>query len=336
MSAAVVVKAAPAPARPKACKTMVSIQRDLQEWWNALAAGIEKPFDSGLRGLDKKSMGWLCPQDLTILAGRPGAGKSALAQQIAEYVAKSGQWVLFLSLDMPGRDLVLRRAARQSKYPLGMLKSGIGVTEEVAKSLEWLIADVANTKIEVVDTIFDIATLMKTADEFAAWVASTGEKLGLVIIDHLQKTEAVGQNRNLELAVVTKELKHAAKRLNVPVLALSQLGREVESQNRRPRLSDLRDSGNIEQDADTVAYVHRDDCYTSADEHTGLAEIGLLKLRCGANNDTITMRFDGPSMTFSDVEDAPRARRVPGIAAAVTTPRWIPRANRPKAELFPE
>ena len=328
MSAAVAVKPATVLKCPKSCKSLVDIQRELQNMWEAMAAGLEKPFDSGIPELDQKFMGWLCRQDLTVLAGRPGAGKTALAQQVAEHVANSGQGVLFLSLDMPGRDIVLRRSARRSGHALGMLKSGTGVTEEIANSLSWLIDDISDTRMHIVDDVFSITDLSKTADEFVAWLASMGQKPGLVVLDHLQKTEAVAQNRNLELGVITKELKIMAKRLNVPVLALSQLGREVEAQNRKPKKSDLRDSGNIEQDADTILYVHRDDCNAEVAARDGLADVGSLKLRSGAVGDELKLRFDGPTLTFRALGEAPvrgARRALPGMAVA--EPRWTPRAR---------
>jgi len=229
---------------------------------------------SGLRDLDKK-MGGLHPSDLLILAGRPGMGKSALATKIAFGAAKALRaeareigpdvapkaTVAIFSLEMSSEQLATRLLSEESRISSDRIRRGDIAQRDFDKFVE-VSRDIAALPIEIDDTPALTLSAMRTRCRRL----KRTKGLALIVVDYLQLMRpSVGtrpENRVLEISQITQGLKAIAKELAVPVLALSQLSRAVESrEDKRPQLSDLRESGTIEQDADAVMFIYRDEYY---------------------------------------------------------------------------
>jgi replicative DNA helicase len=286
---------------------------------------------TGLKDLDSK-MGGLQASDLIIIAGRPGMGKTALATNVAYNVARAwrgevradghidtvnGGIVGFFSLEMSAEQLATRIIAEQSGIPSSTIRRG-GINERDFEKIK----DVA---IELQHLPFFIdETGGLTVAQLAARARRLKRQKGLdlLIIDYIQllqgTTRRAQENRVQEVTEITTSLKALAKELNVPVVALSQLSRQVESRDdKRPQLSDLRESGSIEQDADVVMFVFREEYYLSnkeprpgTDEYTkwqvemaavhGRAEIIIGKQRHGPTG-TVNVQFDAAVTRFDNL-----------------------------------
>jgi replicative DNA helicase len=274
---------------------------------------------TGLSALDRL-LGGLHKSDLIVLAGRPSMGKTALATNIAFAAAQahraepgedgqlrtvSGAHVGFFSLEMSGEQLVTRILAEQAGVPSERLRRGqlnnaeMDRVFDVAKSLEGLPLHVDEAPALTIAGLRTRARRLKRT-----------HGLDLIVVDYLQLCESGRKDgRVQEVSEITRGLKTLAKELDVPVLALSQLSRKVEDRtDKRPQLSDLRDSGSIEQDADVVMFVYREEYYlergSDADRArlasvAGLAEVHIAKQRHGPTG-TAYLRFDGPTTRFSD------------------------------------
>lgn len=211
----------------------------------------------GLPTLDEKTTG-LNPGELWVLAARPGHGKSAFAMDVAVAAAREGTSVLVCSLEMQIEQLATRTLCAMAKLPLSLTRRGALQEDEMAR-VKRAVDEGSALPIWWYDdpdaTILDIRSK-------ARWVKQRDPRLGLVVVDYLQLVETAGDQRpearHLEVAQISRGLKKLAGELGLPVLALSQISREVEKGNRAPQLSDLRESGAIEQDADGVIFIHRD------------------------------------------------------------------------------
>jgi replicative DNA helicase len=291
-------------------------------------------ISTGMRDLDQR-LGGLQSSDLIIIAGRPGMGKTALATNIAFNIAKvfeeetdevgtiktlNGGKVGFFSLEMSAEQLATRVVAEQSGIPSYKIRQGRITEEEFYK-----LSDVARL-IERVPLFID-QTGGLSINQVAARARRLKRTKGLdvLVIDYLQLlsgSSKKGENRVQELTEITTSLKALAKELNVPVVALSQLSRQVESRDdKRPQLSDLRESGSIEQDADVVMFVYREEYYLKnrepkpgTEEHFkwqaemeqshGRAEVIIGKQRHGPTG-TVQLQFDAEVTRFTDMaEDA--------------------------------
>lgn len=213
---------------------------------------------SGLRELDKITTGFH-ETDLIILAGRPGMGKTALALNIARNVAvKFNRPVAFFSLEMGAKQLALRLISAESAIPLQKIRTGMLKEEEyvqIAKNIGFL----SQAPLYIDDTPgLNILTLRSRARRLKAEA-----DIQLLVVDYLQLMEGPrSESRQIEITMISRALKNLAKELNIPVIALSQLSRAVESRtDKKPLLSDLRESGAIEQDADLVMFVYRPEYY---------------------------------------------------------------------------
>jgi replicative DNA helicase len=287
---------------------------------------------TGLKDLDTK-MGGLQQSDLIIIAGRPGMGKTALATNIAYNVARAWQGdvradghintvnggiVGFFSLEMSAEQLATRIIAEQTSIPSSTIRRG-GIQE-----LDF--EKISNVAIELQHLpLFIDETGGLTVAQLAARARRLKRQKGLdlVVIDYIQllqgSTRRALEGRVQEVTEITTSLKALAKELNVPVLALSQLSRQVESRDdKRPQLSDLRESGSIEQDADVVLFVFREEYYLSnkeprpgSEEHAkwqlemaavhGTAEIIIGKQRHGPTG-TVNLQFDAAVTRFDNLE----------------------------------
>ena len=236
--------------------------------------------------LDKMTMGFQ-PSDLVIIAARPSMGKTSLAMNIAENVAiEDGKVVGVFSLEMSKEALLMRMLASYAKVDSTKLRSGFLGKEEMAK-LTHAMEGLMQAKLFIDDTPGISVTEMRSK---ARRLRQQEGRLDLIIVDYLQLMSAVPiggkrfENRTQEVSAISRGLKAVAKELKVPVMALSQLSRAPESRggDHRPQLSDLRESGSIEQDADVVAFIFREEVYKKDDpDLEGVAEIILAKQRNG-------------------------------------------------------
>ncbi len=256
-------------------------------------------LSSGLRDLDMKING-LNKSDLLLVAARPAMGKSAFALNIGVNVAKKyDKTVAIFNLEMSKEQLAMRLLANESFIELQKLATG-KLTEEEWTKLGMAASVLSQTDIRIDDnptvTVADINAKCRRLDN-----------LGLVIIDYLQLMQGSGygkggDNRVTVVGEISRALKIMAKELNVPVICLSQLSRAVESRtDKRPILSDLRESGAIEQDADSVMFLYRDEYYNENTEEKGVAECIVAKNRHGETG-TVKLQWVGQYQMFSDRE----------------------------------
>ena len=234
---------------------------------------------TGFKDLDKLTAG-LQPSDLIIIAGRPSMGKTSFCLNIAEHIAlQQKETVAIFSLEMAREQLVTRLLCSEARIDSSRLRSGF--IDEV----EWMrLTDAAGRLSESPIFIDDMgqASVFEMRAKTRRLKSTKG--LGLVIVDYLQLMKSAGkvESREREISEISRSLKAMAKELNVPVIALSQLNRGVEArQDKRPMLSDLRESGAIEQDADIVGFIYRDEVYNRDTPDAGIAEFNVVKHRNG-------------------------------------------------------
>lgn len=258
-------------------------------------------------------LGGMQRSDLLVLAGRPGMGKSALMLSIAyTAVLSQGFRTAIFSLEMSKKQLMQRLLSYESHIALYRLRNGF------IQDHEWEILMEARERLATERLqIDDTGGLSLSALRSKARRLKASGGLDLIIVDYLQlmhadASENRSRNREQEIAEVSKGLKELAKELDVPVLALAQLSRAVESrQSKVPQLSDLRESGSIENDADVVMFVYRDDYYNGqASLRPGTADIIIAKHRNGPVGD-VALRFVGEETRFVDI-DYPSAREMRG------------------------
>ena len=257
-------------------------------------------LSTGLRDLDYKING-LNKSDLLLVAARPGMGKSAFALNLAVNVArKYKKTVAIFNLEMSREQLAMRLLASESFIELQKLSTG-KLSEE-----EWTKLCMASSALSQLDIRIDDNPSVTVAD-INAKCRRLGDNLGLVVIDYLQLMQGSGNgkssdNRVTVVSDISRSLKIMAKELNVPVVCLSQLSRAVESRtDKRPILSDLRESGAIEQDADSVMFLYRDDYYNKDTEEQGVTECIVAKNRHGETG-PIKMQWLGQYQLFTDRE----------------------------------
>ncbi len=269
----------------------------------------ENPSDitgvpTGFGDLDQKTAG-LQPGDLIIVAGRPSMGKTAFALNIAEHVALHPSVrmpVAIFSMEMSSSQLALRMLSSIAKIDQHKLRTG-RLTNDEWPHLTDAIDKLNDTSIHVDETPALNALEVRAR---ARRLKREYGKLGLVVIDYLQLMSASsqGENRATEISEISRSLKALAKELEVPVIALSQLSRAVEQRNdRRPMMSDLRESGAIEQDADVILFIYRDEVYfPEKEEAKGRAEVIIGKQRNGPIG-RIDLTFLGRFTRFANFQD---------------------------------
>ena len=250
---------------------------------------------TGLDDLDKR-LGGLEGGDLLILAGRPSMGKSALAVNIADNVSHNGKSVMLFSLEMPDRQIALRIMAARSGKSMESLRSGDKFTDSELDMLAVIAGKAKNQNLLVDDKpAVSVAYIRSKARQY-----KNKYGLDMIVIDYLQLMTGKGDNRTQEVGGISRGLKALAKELNIPIIALAQLNRGLEDRaNKRPVMSDLRDSGEIEQDADIVLMLYRDEVYDDRSPHKGLAELIIRKQRNGALG-TVFLTYRGAIMRFDN------------------------------------
>lgn len=240
--------------------------------------GTDNAMPTGFHSLDAKLAGGFRRGNLVIIAGRPGMGKTALAGCIAFAAASSGVPTLFLSMEMSDTELADRLIAIAGRVPLDDILAG-NMKGEAGDRIMAGTARLHEMPLLVDEqgglSYFDIASKARSVRR--------QHGLGLLVIDYLQLATGEGDNRNSQIEGITRGLKALAKELEIPIIALSQLSRSCEARpNKRPMLSDLRESGAIEQDADIVLMCYRDEYYNAASPDAGTAEIIVAKNRQGS------------------------------------------------------
>jgi replicative DNA helicase len=258
-------------------------------------------LETGFVDLDRITAG-LHPSDLVIVAARPGLGKTSLCLNIAEHVAiRKKKTVGIFSLEMSKEQLVKRLLCSESRIDASRVNTGY-LNKEDWSRLSRAAGDLSETKI----FIDDMASITVAELRSKSRRLSLEHGLDLIIVDYLQLMSGSGarfENRTQEISQVSRGLKGVAKELNVPVIAVSQLSRAVESrtgEHRRPQLSDLRESGSIEQDADLVMFIYREDMINPTEENNGLAELIIGKQRNGPTG-TIQLAFSKQFTRFDSL-----------------------------------
>ena len=254
---------------------------------------------TGFYDLDYKTAG-LQPSDLILIAARPSMGKTAFALNIAEYVAlKSNVTTAVFSLEMSQDQLVKRVLAMNSRVDSQAIRTGNLSGEDWALLMESARL-VGNSNLVIDDTsAISVSELRSKCRKL-----KLEKNLGLVIIDYLQLMTAgrKSESRQQEISEISRSLKSLAREINVPVVALSQLSRAVEQRpDKRPMLSDLRESGAIEQDADVVMFIYRDDYYNRDTEEPGVSEIIIGKQRNGPVG-TVKLAWQAQFTKFANLE----------------------------------
>jgi len=286
----------------KESKDVVNLKDIMSEEFERLETvyqnkGATTGTSSGFIHFDDMTSGFH-PSDLVIIAARPSMGKTAFALNLALNAAmKENCGILLFSLEMSSSQLLQRLLAVEAGIGLQKIRNGFLADDEWGR-LGVASGRLANAEINIADvpnvTVLEIRAMARRL--------KAAGKLDMILIDYLQLISGAGKNesRQQEISDISRALKGIARELNVPVIALSQLSRATEQRaDRRPMLSDLRDSGAIEQDADMVVFLYRDDYYNEESELKGITEIIIGKQRNGPVG-TVQLRFFHEMTKFSD------------------------------------
>ena len=280
---------------------LVPLQETLLETYDEIEGRYNQDklpgLQTGFYDLDSMTSG-LQPSDLIILAGRPSMGKTAFGLNMARHLAGNYNLpVALFSLEMSKEQLSQRLLASEAKVESNRLRSG-RLTQQDYQKLSHAIGTLSEVPIYIDDTA--TLTVMEMRSQARRLQAERGQ-LGLVLLDYLQLMEGGGDNRVQELSRITRSLKTLAREVKAPVIALSQLSRGVEQRtNKRPMLSDLRESGSIEQDADLVVMLYRDAYYNPDTPDRDLAEVIITKHRNGPTG-TVKLLFNAELTEFRNV-----------------------------------
>lgn len=283
---------------------LIPFQEMIDETWERIEklaenTGQMRGVPSGFKDLDNKLSGFQ-KSDLIILAARPSVGKSSLALDFARNAAvKSGVPTAIFSLEMGKEQLVDRMLSAQSQVDGWKLRTAKLSLDDEFERLQQGMHELMKAPLYIDDTAANTVLNMRSMLRRI----NSSKPIGLVIVDYLQ---LMGTSKNYDNMVnqvteISRSLKGLAKEFNVPVIALSQLSRAVESRGGRPRLSDLRDSGSIEQDADVVMFIHREDKYGENTERKNIVEILIEKHRNGPTG-IVELYFDDKKTSFVSVE----------------------------------
>ncbi|MCP5180638.1 MAG: replicative DNA helicase [Pseudomonadales bacterium] len=280
---------------------------------NEILAGavkrVQELFDSkgnitglstGFDDLDDETAG-LQKSDLIIVAGRPSMGKTSFSMNIAEHAAMTGKGaVLVFSMEMPAEQLVMRMLASLGRIDFSRLRTG-NLKDEDWSRFTGAVAQLKDKQLFIDDTPALTPTEMRSRARRIARQANGG--IGLIVVDYLQlmRTANEAENRVNEISEISRSLKGLAKELSCPLIALSQLNRSLEGRaDKRPMMSDLRESGAIEQDADLILFIYRDEVYNDASPDKGIAEIIIGKQRNGPIG-TVRLQFNGSLTKFENL-----------------------------------
>jgi replicative DNA helicase len=276
---------------------MPALIDQIDEWHNN--PGGLRGLPTGFDEFDRKT-GGLRPGDLVIVAGRPSMGKTTFAVNMAEFAALQGgvkASVAIFSMEMPSEQLMTRMLSSIGRVSLGHIRSG-QISDDDWPRITGAAGQLSEARIFIDET----PALTPTELRARARRVHREHGLGLVVVDYLQLMQVPGNNENraTEIAEISRGLKALAKELRVPVIALSQLNRGVEQRvDKKPVMSDLRESGAIEQDADMILLIYREEVYDKNTTKKGIAEIDLAKHRNGETG-TFLLTFQGQYSRFAN------------------------------------
>lgn len=258
-------------------------------------------IQTGLAKLDEKICGLVGGQ-MIVVAGRPAMGKTALAFGFIRHAAEQGKYVQVFSLEMGGIELSKRMISMASGVPGERIRRGTLTSEDFKALAE------ANERIKTLPIMLDDEPRQDMAKiRASARRAARMGQLDMIVIDYLQliaSPPGMAAKRQEAITDISREMKLLAKELNVPLVVLSQLNRNLEQRpDKRPVMSDLRESGAIEQDADVILFIYRDEVYNPNTLDTGIAEIIVGKQRAGSVG-TVRVRFDNETTRFADLKEA--------------------------------
>jgi len=280
----------------------------MNEMLKGTLEAIQSEFDSdgefsglatGYKDLDERWSG-LKPHNLIYIAGRPAMGKTSLALNIAENAASNGKSVVFFSMEMSHDELTRKCLSSMGRVSFTRL------TKASLREVDWPKLTAGYSRLKDKNMFVDDRGGLTVA-QIRGRCYQIQKKCGLdlVVIDYLQLMRGPGQSRENEIGGISRSLKELAKEMDCPVIVISQLNRQCEQRpNKRPILSDLRDSGSLEQDANIVAFVYRDDVYNEDSSIKGVAEIITRKFR-GGKIGTDCMEWKGDMQRFDDLEHRP-------------------------------
>ncbi len=293
----------------KSRQSFRSLHDEMHDALNYVEALMERDGEltgvpTGFKDFDEKT-GGLQPGELIVIAARPSMGKTALALNIARNASVDhGKKVAIFSLEMTKRALTLRLLASEAKVDFSSFRRGFGSDRDHSSLVD------AASRLSGADIWIDDSGLITILEIKAKCRRLASERgLDMVIVDYLQLAHADTpmSRKDLEIAEISHGLKALAKELDIPVMALSQLNRGPEQRDpdkRRPNMGDLRESGAIEQDADVIAFIYRDEVYNPTEENRGLAELIVAKQRNGPTG-TVRLSFEARYANFRDLADAP-------------------------------
>ena len=319
-------------ARPRGAKSM----RDIAARW---FDDLQRRYESGggmvglvtpWGGLNRATLG-LCPGDLVIVAGRPSMGKSALAVGLTTSAALRGKRVMFFNLEMTDISIFNRCVASVMSIPLKWLRAGGKVEGE---DDYWSHVTEGVKRLRDAPVVIDDTPALAVQQIVArAKREHLRQPIDLIIVDHLHLLKLGKGETHRELGDATAALKALGKAIGCPVVLLSQLNRGLESRtNKRPQMQDLRESGAIEQDADVILFLYRDDYYAEREgresEYPGLVEMFVAKQREGAAGETVWMRDELHIGRLSDYEGEPPKRREVSKPAPRMRNRKVEAAHR--------
>lgn len=282
---------------------------------------------TGFTDLDTMTTG-LRPGDMVVVAGRPAMGKTSFALSIAKHVAVNERLpALIFSLEMSAPDLGRRMASAHGKIPLQSIRTG-QLTPEQFNELAATAAVLSDSPMILEAAGVDVMGLRAKARRHK----KAHGRLGVIVIDYLQLIAGEGENRQQVIADISRQLKALAMELECPVIALSQLSRKVEERNdKRPVMSDLRDSGSIEQDADIILMLYRDEYYNPCSLDTGIAEVLIVKQRNGPIG-TVRMAFLSEFAEYGNL--AASAAPVDSRSIAAAADKKTQKPAKPAAKLW--
>ena len=279
-----------------AIQTLMPQLIDQIDEWHANPGGL-RGLPTGFDDFDRKT-GGLRPGDLVVVAGRPSMGKTTLAVNMAEYAALKGDIkasVAIFSMEMPAEQLMTRMLSSIGRVSLGHIRSG-QISDEDWPRISGAAGQLSEARIFIDET----PGLTPTELRARARRVKREHGLNLIVVDYLQLMQVPGnkENRATEIAEISRSLKALAKEIGCPVIALSQLNRGVEQRtDKKPVMSDLRESGAIEQDADMILLIYREEVYDKNTTKKGMAEIDLAKHRNGETG-TFVLSFQGQYSRF--------------------------------------
>ena len=293
----------PMPASKPSSHIVTGVAADLGaiEYVRLLAGGNSPAIRTGFPDLDQVFCGFH-PGSLTVIGARPSMGKSSLAIGIAERVALKGRFVQVLSLEMKASQIAMRQLCHAARVSLKSALSGEARDAELGR----LESAAARRALNGLPNYLDQPDTTMQAVERLATHLKNANRLDLLVIDYLGLIRVPGrdgdENDTQKLGIISRALKTLAIQLDLPVVVLHQLSRSLEArQEKRPRMSDLRQSGRIEEDADNILFVYRDEYYSPNTDQQGIAEIIVGKQRQGERNVNARLKFHSDSATFQSL-----------------------------------